>query len=657
MIVATAGHVDHGKTSLVRALTGIDTDRLAEEKRRGMSIDLGFAHADLGGDTPLGFIDVPGHERFIRNMVAGVASIDLALLVVAADDGPMPQTVEHLAILEWLGVRRCAVALTKVDRVPNERAIEVGHEIDALLAPGPFGGAPLFPVVATTGAGLDALRAHLRSAAASCSEPPPVGHFRLAVDRSFSLAGAGLVVTGAVVSGRACVGDALIVSPQGTAARLRGIQVHRRAVAEARRGQRCALNLVGLELKRESVERGDWVVAPAAHAPTDRIDVRLGVTPAVAQALRHDSVVQLHLAAVAVTARLATLEGRAIEPGREVFAQLVLERPIGALHGDRFIVRDAAGNRTLGGGQVVDPFGWPRGRARPARIDQLAALLQPDPQTALASLLDGASDGIDFAGFMRARNLTRAEADPLLQRLGAIAIDVRKGAATLLAQSDEGSAMLAISSAHWQGLRQRCLAQIDAVHETEPDRLGPTEWSLARLLGRRDVEPLLRAVLRSLADEGELIRDGFCLRRPTHAPRMSAADRARLDRLRSVLTAAGLRPPIVGELAATVGDEVPDLLVYLGDLARRGHLSQVAKNRFFLPETVLELAAIAAELAAVSADGSFGAAAYRDRSGLGRNLTIEVLEFLDRAGVTRFKSGQRRMAEAAGVIARCVAIE
>ncbi len=646
MIVATAGHVDHGKTSLVKALTGTDTDQLAEEKRRGLSIDLGFAHADLGGDAPIGFIDVPGHERFIRNMVAGVASIDLALLVVAADDGPMPQTVEHLAILEWLGVPRCAVALTKVDRVPAERVVEAGREIEALLAPGPFRGALIFPVVATTGAGLDGLHAHLRSAAASCMEPLLTGHFRLAVDRSFTLAGAGLVVTGAVVAGRARIGDALVITPHGTAVRLRSIQTHGQPVTEARRGQRCALNLAGAGLKRESVERGDWVVAPAAHAPTDRLDVRLGASQALAKALRHDTVLQVHLAAATVPARIATLEGRAIEPGREGFAQLVLERPIAALHGDRFIVRDAAGNRTLGGGHVIDPFGWPRGRARPARLEQLAALMQPDAATALASLLEAASDGIDFARFMQARNMTRAEADPSLQRLRALAIDMRKGASMLLAQADDGAALLAISLAHWQALRQRSLAQVDAVHAAEPDRLGLTEALLARSLGRREVEPLLRALLRSLVDEGELIRDGFCLRRPTHVPRMSAGDRERLDRLRAVLTAAGLRPPIVGELAATLGVEPPELLGHLGDLARRGHLVQVARNRFFLPEAVLELARIAAELAAASVDHRFGAAAYRDRSGLGRNLTIEVLEFLDRAGVTRFEGGRRRMAEA-----------
>ena len=650
MIIATAGHVDHGKTSLVRALTGIDTDRLAEEKRRGMTIDLGFAHADLDGAAPIGFIDVPGHERFIRNMVSGLASIDLALLVVAADDGPMPQTVEHLAILEWLGVQGCAVALTKVDRVPAERVAEARSEIEALLARGPYRGAPLFPVIAPTGAGLDALRAHLRSAGAARVEPAMTGHFRLAVDRSFTLPGAGLVVTGAVVAGRARIGDALIVSPHGTTVRLRAIQMHGQPVDEAGCGQRCALNLVGAGLKRESVERGDWVVAPAAHAPTDRLDVRLRTSGALVTALRHDSVVQLHLAAAAVPARLATLEARAIEPGCEAFVQLVLERPIGALHGDRFIVRDAAGNRTLGGGHVVDPFGWPRGRARPARLHELSSLMPPDGAMALASLLDGAADGIDLARFMRARNLTRAEADALLQRLGATALDTRKAAPTRVAEADEGAPMLAVSAVQWEALRQRTLAQLDAVHGAEPDRLGPTEASLALSLGRRAGEPLLRAVLRSLADDGELVHDGFCLRRPLHVPRMTAADRARLDRLGSILTAAGLRPPIVGDLAATLAEEPPELLAQLVDLARRGHLVQVANNRFFLPETVRELAAIAAELSAASADHSFSAAAYRDRSGVGRNLTIEVLEFLDRTGVTRFHAGRRRMAGEAAVV-------
>jgi selenocysteine-specific elongation factor len=279
VIVATAGHVDHGKTSLVRSLTGVDTDRLEEEKRRGMSIELGFAYADLGavGAPPVGFVDVPGHERFVRNMLAGVAAIDFALLVIAADDGPMPQTREHLAILQLLGVSQGAVALTKIDRVDAARRMEVEHEIAALLVPTALAGAPIFPLVATTGEGVPALRQHLAAVGEAIARRSGAGNFRLAVDRAFSIAGAGVVVTGAVFSGTARVGDSLVVSPQGTAVRLRGIHAQNRPAEMARAGDRCALNLAGAELKLEDLARGDWIVAVRAHAPTRRFDARLQV--------------------------------------------------------------------------------------------------------------------------------------------------------------------------------------------------------------------------------------------------------------------------------------------------------------------------------------------------------------------------------------------
>ena len=641
MIVATAGHVDHGKTRLVKALTGVDTDRLDEEKRRGMSIDLGFAHADLGGAAPIGFVDVPGHDRFIRNMVAGIASIDLALLVIAADDGPMPQTVEHLAILEWLGVARGIVAITKIDRVPAERIAEVGREIDALLARGPYRNAPRFAVVATTGAGVGALRDYLCAASAALPAASVAGHFRLAVDRSFTLAGAGVVVTGAVVAGTVRVGDALLVSPAGTSVRVRGIELHHAPAGQAHAGQRCALNVAGADLKRASIARGDWIVAAAAHAPSDRLDVRLGASQALDKALAHDSVVHLHLAAAAVPARLALLEGKAIEPGASALAQLVLERPIGALHGDRFIVRDPAGRRTLGGGRVIDPFGWPRGRARPSRLAQLAALEFPDQAVALMALLETAPEGIDLSSFLRSRNITASEADALCRQVPLIAID---------AEGCANNATLALALSHWNALRQRIVATLDAAHASEPDRIGPSETALATLLGLRKAGTLLRAAVRALQHERALVRDGFCLRRPAHVPQLDHTDAERLQRIGAVLSAAGLRPPIVGNLASTLEIELPVLLGQLVDFARRGHLVRVAKNRFFLPATVLELARIAEALAAESTDHSFGAANYRDRSGLGRNLTIEVLEHLDRAGVTRLHGGRRRIADRAAVL-------
>ena len=646
MIVATAGHVDHGKTTLVKALTGIDTDRLEVEKARGMSIDLGFAHTELGGRT-IGFVDVPGHERFIRNMAAGVASIDLALLLVAADDGPMPQTLEHLAILGWLGVPHCIVALTKVDRVDRAQADAARAAIAELLAHGPFRAAPIVAVTPPSGAGLDALRAELTTAAAACRSRPPAGRFRLAIDRCFSVAGAGLVVTGAVVAGRTAVGDLLCVSPHGHPVRVRAIQIHARPADEASQGVRCALNLSGSDVRRPAIARGDWIVDPSAHAPTDRIDVRLGASAALARPLRHDASVQLHLGAATVGARIALLGDRALEPGAEAFAQLVLERPLGALHGDRFIVRDPAANRTIGGGRVIDPLGWPRGRAKAERLAELEALAAPDAADALAARLAQAPSGIDFHRFAQARNLTAMEAASVLRQQQAITVIQANHAIDRAERTafDSGQRAWVLGSSSWQALLASVVDALAELHRREPDRLGAPESAVLAQLGRRAPDPLLRAAFFALLERGEVVRDGFSIRLPGHRAQLAADDAAFLERVCDVLQGAGLRPPIVGELAAALGLELPIVIGRLVDLARRGHLVQVAKNRFFMPATVAELARLARELAAAAPAAGFDAAAYRDRSGLGRNLTIEVLEFLDRSGVTRFRIGRRRLIE------------
>jgi selenocysteine-specific elongation factor len=647
VIVATAGHVDHGKTSLVRALTGVDTDRLDEEKRRGMSIDLGFAYAEFGAALRVGFVDVPGHERFIRNMLAGVACIDMVLLVVAADDGPMPQTLEHLAILELLGVRRGAVALTKIDRVSAERAAEVERSIGALLAPGPLNGSPVFPLVATTGAGVAALHAHLSAASRAEVSRPRAGHFRLAIDRSFTVPGAGWIVTGAVVAGAARIGDTLIVSPHGIGVRVRGIHSHNQAADVAHAGARCALNLTSTELKRTAIARGDWVVAAPLHAPTDRLDVQLTVPAAQPKALADGRFVQLHLGAASVPARVAALEGRRIEPGESKLAQLVLDRPIGALHGDRFIIRDQAAQRTLGGGHVVDPFAPARGRARPARLALLAALAQPAHGAALEALLEAEPQGTDLRRFAQARNLNRDEVARLRHGVKVVIVADRTESNGM---GDDRDEMLGIAPSHWEALRQRIAGALEAAHAAEPEVLGPAESALAAALGMRAPCPLLSAAIRSLRQEGRVVRDGFCLRLAAHVPRADPAHGECFEPVRTVLLAAGLRPPIVGDLAALVGIELPALLGFLAASTRRGQLVQVARNRFFLPETVVELVRIAGKLADQSADRTFAAAAYRDRSGLGRNLTIELLEFLDRAGVTRFRDGRRSIARARVVV-------
>ncbi len=650
MIIATAGHVDHGKTSLVRALIGngrgTDTDRLPEEQRRGMTIDLGFAFvpgddtaqrgADDGaqfGAGGLAFVDVPGHERFVRNMLAGVAAVDAALLVVAADDGPMPQTREHLAILGLLGVPRLLVALSKIDRVDAERQQAALAEVRALLATGPHADAPVFALASTTGDGVPALLAHLQTLARALAARPVAGHFRLVIDRSFLVAGAGRVVTGTVLAGRLRLGDAVVVSPAGTVARVRGLHAQNHAVEQVRVGQRCAINLAGADVKRAEPARGDWLVAPAAHAPTSWLDVQLQVLPGEAKALGTRGNFQLHLGAAAVGARLTPLDADMLAPGATAFARLVLDRPVSAAWGERFILRDPAANRTVGGGWVIDPFGPVRGRARPARVAQLAALALPDAAQALAAGLALALEGLDLGAFAMARNLLPADLHGLKDRLG------------LHAFSAQGAAW-AVSGARWAACQSAVLAGVDRWHAEQPDSLGPDEAALLAAKGADEAPPtraLLRAVLAELIDAGALARDGMRWRRPGHWVALSADDEARLQQALACMLPGGLRPPIVGELATAVGRPLPELMAWLDGMARRGLLVRVAPNRYYPPEAVASLIAQARALAAEREDGSCDAAAYRDRTGIGRNLAVQVLEFLDRVGVTRFDGVRHRL--------------
>ncbi|MDP1680489.1 MAG: selenocysteine-specific translation elongation factor, partial [Burkholderiales bacterium] len=374
MIIGTAGHIDHGKTALVKALTGVDADRLKEEKARGITIDLGYAYTPLPNGDMLGFIDVPGHEKLVHNMLAGATGIDFVLLVIAADDGPMPQTREHLAILGLLGLNRGAVALTKIDCVSAERAAEAQQEIAALLADTQLAACPIFPVSSISGEGIPELRAHLEQTATGTPPREACGHFRLAVDRVFTLPGTGTVVTGTVFSGEVRTNDKLILSPSGLEVRVRGIHAQNRPADSGRIGQRCALNLAGTQLEKQDVHRGDWVLGAEIHQPIQRLDARLRLLPSEAKALKHWSPVHFHLGASDVIARIALLEGETMQPGADMLVQIVTDKPLCAVHGDRFIVRDQSATRTLGGGVVLDIFPPARNRRKAARIAVLHSL-------------------------------------------------------------------------------------------------------------------------------------------------------------------------------------------------------------------------------------------------------------------------------------------
>lgn len=629
MIIATAGHVDHGKTLLVKALTGIDTDRLPEEKKRNLTIDLGFAYMPLPDGTVLGFVDVPGHEKFVRNMLCGVASIDFVLFIVAADDGPMPQTAEHLAILDLLGVSRGAVALTKIDRVEPERVAEVTDEIEILFAGTSLEGAPVFPVSAVAGEGIGSLRDHLTSVASGIEPRDRSGNFRLAVDRSFNIVGAGVVVTGTVFSGVASVGDQLVVSPENIPVRVRGIHAQDRSAEQGVAGDRCALNIAGSDLRRNAVGRGDWIVAAPAHNPARRIDAQIRVIADELRPLAHWTPVHVHLGASDVTGRVAILEGKSIAPGETALVQLVLDHEIGAWHGDGLILRDQSAQRTIGGGRVVDMFPPTRGRARPERLAYLRAMAESDDLAALTGLLDQAAGGLDLENFRLGRNLSPEEASALWR------------AAPMRIIGPE-TRPFGFSETRWAALRADVVGALESWHRRHPDTSGATDRNLLSAMSLRLRPDVMAAAVPALAADGAVAHDGQRARLPKHAPELTPADRKLWLIVEPILAESGLRSVTVRELAQEAGLDDRRIATFLTRAARLGFVTQVSKNRFYTPEPLRRLAGIAEQVAAATADGTVSAKDYRDRAGIGRNLSIEVLEYFDKARFTR-RVGESRV--------------
>ena len=469
MIVATAGHVDHGKTELVKALTGTDTDRLPEEKARGVSVDLGFAYHTLPDGNILGFVDVPGHEKFIRNMLAGVAGIDLGLLVVAADDGVMPQTREHLAILGLLGIGRLMVALTKIDRVAPDRISEVRTQVGGLLKEAGHTGCAVYPVCAPEKIGIEALMDALSLRAKTVRAGSVDGHFRMAIDRAFSLKGIGLVITGMVFSGTVCASENLIVLSTGSPVRVREIRVHNQKRNQAKAGERCALNIVGRGVSEQSIRRGTWLAHSDLYVPTRRMDVDLHVLKTETRSLKHWTPTHLHIGSDHISARVAVLSGSNIAAGHSGLAQLVLSRDAFAVHGDRFVLRDQSAQRTIAGGRVIDPFSPKRGRARPSRIATLTAMCGENAAEILQALAEHSETGVPLHPFSVSHNLPASRIDALIASLG-------------LRRVGMPAKERVFSEARWRDLLDRIATCIASFHQLRPTFSGASVKDIQLLL-------------------------------------------------------------------------------------------------------------------------------------------------------------------------------
>jgi selenocysteine-specific elongation factor len=629
MIVGTAGHIDHGKSALVRALTGVETDRLKEEKARGISIDLGFAYRTLANGARVGFIDVPGHERFIHTMLAGAGGIDFALLVVAADDGVMPQTREHLAILDLLGVTRGVVVITKADLASEERLLAVEIEVETLVSGTSLAGADVLHASSLTGAGIASLEERLADEALAVGRHNVDGRFRLAVDRSFILQGAGTVVTGTVLSGEIGIGDVVTISPSGLSARVRSIHAQNEKAERGRAGDRCALNLAGEAIGRDVISRGDMVVDPALHAPTQRIDAELDVLAGELRPVGQWFPVHLHHAAAEVPARIVLLGDQPVEPGGKALVQLVLDRPIAAAVGDRFVVRDTSAQRTIGGGRFLDLRAPARRRRSPERQAQLRALAMSGPADALSALLETPPFHVDLDRFARDRALGEEQTATLAQNV--IRIPPDTGA-------------VAMTPARWLRLRQRILADLQAYHDQNPDQPGIGLERL-RMMGEvRPPAPVFKLMLQGLQRQGEVSLDGAWVRLPDHVVRFAPDEETIWQEVQPHLTGTErFRPPRTRDFAVMFDLDEQKMRAILKRASRMGLVHEVAHDAFFARRVVAEIVEILRDVATHKPKGEFVAADLRDRLENGRKVSIEILEFLDRHGVTLRRGDLRRL--------------
>jgi selenocysteine-specific elongation factor len=607
MIIGTAGHIDHGKTTLVRALTGVDTDRLPEEKKRGISIELGYAFLDAPSGERIGFIDVPGHERLVHTMIAGATGIDFGLLLVAADDGVMPQTREHLAVLSLLGLRRAAVVVTKADRAGPARVREVCNESAALIAPTALAHSPVLAVSAHSGSGLGALKAMLFEQASLTTQRSADAAFRLAIDRAFTLDGVGTVVTGTVHAGRVNVGDELRLVPGEGSVRVKNLHAQNQAVGSATAGQRCAVALAGVA--KDQIERGQWLVAPEAALSTNRIDAELTLWHGETQALRSGQKAHVHVGAAAAQGTLAVLDGDALACGNTARVQLVLNTPIGAWHGDRVVLRDASAARTLAGGRVLDPFAPARYRRRAHRLAELDALALP--QDHAAAMLAVAPQGVDMQRFAAAQGRVVAWPDDAIR-----------------------GGQWAIAAHHAQAACDALLAALAAFHERSPDELGPDAARLRRLALPRLPETLFRALLEWLQSLGQIAVRGAFVHLPAHGVQLSVTEQRIAQKVGPSLAAVGFEGAWARDLARDGGESEALMRTTLSRLAQRAEMHQVVKDLFYPPATMAALAALARQVAAAH-DGEVTAAAFRDATRLGRKRAIQVLEHFDRVGLLR----------------------
>ena len=633
LIVGTAGHIDHGKSALVRALTGIDPDRLPEEKRRGITIDLGFADLELD-DLRIGFVDVPGHERFIKNMLAGAHGIDLLALVIAADESVMPQTREHFDICRLLGVRNGLVVITKKDLVDEEMLALVEDEARELVNGSFLENAPLVAVSSRTGAGLDDLKSRLTEMG---RRVPPRSHdftMRLPIDRAFSMKGFGTVVTGTLISGKITEGEDLELLPSRTNVRVRGLQVHNKSVREAHAGQRTAVNLAGVDTAQ--IERGMVLASAGRLRPTQIVDVWIDVLPGASRAVRSRSRVRFHVGAAEVLGRVRVLEGpQQIAPGSSGLAQVRLEAPIVAVHGDRFILRSYSPAETIAGGVIVDPFATKhRGRELMHTLELLRSLLREERTAKFEAFVQIAGDrGLRLNDVAAATGWTN-------EVLARVASEAQKTGSVI----EVGGLFIARSSL--ERLSDSVVTELERYHKREPLARGMLRETLREKLFTHSAPELFNGVIARLEAQTKVVSEKDIVRSSKHSVGLSEQEAELSKRIEQLYLAAGVEAPTVEEAMTKANVAAPQraqarkiLQLLIDDRT----LVRIQGEMFMHAKVVQDLKVKLHNYAIQhEPDRLIDVPAFKDLAGVSRKYAIPLLEFFDREQVTR-RAGDKRL--------------
>ncbi len=632
VIVGTAGHIDHGKSALVEALTGTNPDRLEEEKRRGITIDLGFAHLDLGEDVRAGFVDVPGHERFVKNMLAGASGIDLVLLVVAADESIKPQTREHFDICKLLGVRQGLVAVTKSDLVERDLLDLVTLEVQEFVAGSFLEGAPVVPVSARTGAGLENLKAELLRLSREAHTRPTESPFRLPIDRAFVMKGFGAVVTGTLVAGEIRKEEEVEIFPLGRRARVRGIEVHNQPAERAVAGQRTALNLAGVEARE--LARGMVLAPPDLFEATDRLDGTLALLPS-ARPLKTRTAVHFHCGTAERIAEIVLLQGKTLKPGEQAYVQLRLSEPGLYLPGDRFIVRQFSPVVTIGGGTVLDNRPAKHHAADERLLEFFQASEHGDEEARVEMLVQALGEATPAAIVARTG---RQPAEIL--RIGKALAD--KGRLKVLGDPPS----LFVHPEHFHALSAKIVEALEKFHAANPLVAGLSKEELRGRIGQRRAGKMIlpsvflfSAILQELASSGKVDLRGEAVRRAGQEVQLSSEEQAAKDEIARAFQKAGLAVPSAREILDSLRVDRPRANKILQILLKEKTLARVTEDLIFHQTALEQLREVIARRKLQS--DRINVAVFKELTGLSRKYAIPLLEYLDRERVTRREGDER----------------